>query len=329
MISEHIIRNTYYTICHNLGDSHSVNAAVYHFQVDPRCAKMFGSLTSGTAICRQTQATWNSAFLVKIDLLQEADDVTPVKYDIHDFVPSITEEQTRQIIEELCKEVCQKKEENSPVKQRQSELEKISLKLLGLWIDAPYTPVARLFERLGTSLHYTVQMKIREFIEQKMWAKFAEARIGRKTMLLMEVTEKGYGVLQKPMPQNNRGRGGITHCHYSQWIRDHYIGLRYKAYLEYIPDGTNHPVDVAVIYENHHIEVFEVCCSISDNLTSHVDVLEKNPNVKKLTVIAGTKAELAEIKKMIKSNLLLKRFQDRIYIDVIENYMERKEKCEL
>ena len=321
MISEHIIRNTYYTICHNLGDSHSVNAAVYHFQVDPRCAKMFGSLISGMAICRQTQASWNSAFLVQMDLIEEPDDTGPIEYDTHDFILAVTE--TKQIIQQLCNEIYSQKAENSQVKQKKSDLEKISLKLLGLWTEKPYTPVVRLFEMLGESLHFTAQQKIREFLEQKKLAECADARIGSKTVMLMLVTKKGYDILQKPMPEENCGRGGPEHRNFAHWICGFYTRLGYEAYLEFIPDGTTHPVDVAVIHEKNHIEVFEVCVSAKENLVSHVNVLEKNPDIEKLTVITGTKTEHADIKKMIKNNLLLKRFQNRIYLDVIENYMER------
>jgi hypothetical protein len=109
------------------------------------------------------------------------------------------------------------------------------------------------------------------------------------------------------------------------WIKSYYEKRGYKVFLEWIVPGTNHPVDVAATSESA-LEIFEISVSATDNLVTHVNIFEKNPNIKKMTIVAGTKAELAEIKKLVKSNLLLSRFQDRIELNTIENYMERKEK---
>lgn len=320
MISDHIKRNIYYTFVFNLSDAKSVFNSIQFLQIDPRCAKMFISLPPGQCIFRQ--ASYSSAMWCEIDFVQPARNIGIVKYDTHPFIPPLTDEQTKKIIEQLYKTVGKHNAEIEETKQ--SELEKISIKLIKLWADNPYTPVTRLFEKLG-NFHYTVQIKIREFIEQRKWAEFSEARIGRTNMLLMEVTEEGYNTLQIPRPKGNKGRGSITHRHYAMWIKSYFEKKGNKAYLEWIVPGTNHPVDVAIESENH-LEIFEICVSATKNMVSHVDIFEKNPNIKKLTIIAGTKTELAEIKKLIKNNLLIARFQDRIELDVIENYMERNEK---
>ena len=322
MASEHIIRNTYYTFVFNLSDAQSVYATLKHLQIDPRCAKMLSSLLPGQVIFRQTQASWNSAMWCEIDFVRPARNIGTVEYDTHPFIPPITAEHTRKIIEQIYKTVGK---HNAKIKEaKQSELEKISIKLITLWANNPFTSVARLFERLG-NFHYTMQIKIREFIEHKNWAEFAETRIGRTTMLLMELTEKGYDVLQISMPRGNRGRGSLSHRTFAMWIKSFFVNKGYKAYLEWIVPNTNHPVDVAVEFENHY-EIFEICVSATNNLVTHIDIFEKNPDIKKLTIVAGTKTELAEIKKFMKNNLLLARFQDRIELDVIENYMERNKK---
>jgi len=322
MISEHIKRNTYYTFVFNLSDAQSIFNAIRQLQIDPRCAKMLASLPPGQCIFRQ--ASYGSAMWCEIDFVQPARNIGIVKYDTHNFIPPIDSEQTKKIIEKLYKSASNYKADTSAEKNKQSELETISLKLLSLWAETPYTPAARLFERLG-NFHYTMQIEIRKFIEQNGWAKFEEARVGRTTMLLMQITKEGYNTLQIPMPKGNTGRGGIIHRHYAMWIKSHFEKKGNKAYLEWIVPGTNHPVDVAIEFENHH-EAYEISVSATDNLVSHIDIFEKNKNIKKLTIVTGTKTELAKIKKLIKSNLLLARFEDRIKLDVIENYMERNTK---
>jgi hypothetical protein len=320
MASQHIIRNTYYTFVFNLSDAESVLNSIRHLQIDPRCGKMIGSLPPGKCLFRQ--ASYSSTMLCEIDFVPPARNIGLVKYDTHPFIPPISAEETKKIIDQLYKTVNIYNAEIEEAKQ--SDVEKIALKLVKLWAEKPFTQVARLFEQLGT-FHYTVQIKIREFIEQKKWAEFKEARMGRTTVLLMELNERGYSVLQLPIPKGNKGKGGIIHRHYAMWIKSYFEKRGHKAYLEWIVPGTNHPADIGVIFENH-AEIFEICISAIDNLVTHVDVLERNPNIRKLTVIAGTKTELAEIKKFIKSNLLLARFEDRIELNVIETYMERDTK---
>lgn len=319
MISHHITRNIFYTIVFNSDTKSAFNAAQF-LQIDPRCTKMIISLPRGECLFRQD--SYSSAMWCQIDFVQPARNIGTMNYDTHSFVPPISAEETNIIIKQLYNTVG--KHNAEIVEAKQSEHEKIAIKLIQLWAERPFTPVARLFDTLG-KFHYTTQIEIRKFIEQKKWGKFDEARIGRTTMLLMQLSEKGYSLLQLPMPTGNKGKGGIIHRHYAMWIKSYFENRGHKAYLEWIVPGTNHPVDVAVQIGNN-VECIEICVSAVDNLVTHVDVLEKNPNIKNLTVITGTKAELAEIRKFIKSNLLLARFEHLISLNVIENYMERDDK---
>jgi hypothetical protein len=323
MISEHIKRNTFYTLIFNLSDSESVYAAIKHLRIDPRCAKLLGSLPPGYCIVLQTQGSWSSAFLCKIDFVEPDRNSRVIQYDNHPFVPAITDEQMGKIIGQLHK-LFNGHKETGNAKDKQSDLETIALKLIQFWAEKPYTPVVRLFENLG-DIHYTVQIEIRNFIEDKEWAKFVDTRIGRAPALLMELTEEGYKALQMPMPEGNHGRGGIEHRTYSHIILSYWTNRGCKAYLEGITENSKHPIDVLVEHKDH-LEAYEVCVSATENLTTHANIFEKNENIKTLTVVTATKAEHSKIKKLIRNNLLLARFKDRIKLDVIENYMERNKK---
>ena len=99
----------------------------------------------------------------------------------------------------------------------------------------------------------------------------------------------------------------------------------YIPYLEWIAPGTTHPVDVAVKIDGLWV-VYEVCVSTM-NLSSHIEAcFEKSPVVNKLIIVVATKTKLKELKKLIKSDLMMARYKGRIELNVIENYMERFKK---
>ena len=210
MISEHIKRNTYYTIVFNQPDAESVYSAVRHLQIDPRCSKMISSFLPGYGIVRQTQASWSSAFAAKVDFVDIVRNTGTIEYDQHDFIPSINAEQANKVINELYKFVSQNKNENKGQTQnKKSDIEELALKLIELWAKNPYTLVARLFEKLG-KIHHKIQFEVREYIEKKNWAEFEIVRKGRSDTLLMELTSDGYKALKIPVPLGNKGRGSLT-----------------------------------------------------------------------------------------------------------------------
>jgi hypothetical protein len=171
-------------------------------------------------------------------------------------------------------------------------------------------------------MKYKSQIAIRKYLEEKGYAKFEEPRIGRSDRLLIDITPKGYEALGLPVPDQNKGRGSITHRHFAHWIKLHFEKEGYKAYLEWKIPGTNHPVDVAVQLEKGW-STFEICITTFDNLLSHIEAcFEKSTVVvESLTVVTATKTKLKEVKKVIQSNPMIMTYAARIKFDVIGNYM--------
>lgn len=171
-------------------------------------------------------------------------------------------------------------------------------------------------------MKYKSQIAIRKYLEEKGYAKFEEPRIGRSDRLLIEITPKGYEAIGLAVPDQNKGRGGITHCHAANWIKLHFEKKGHKAYLEWKFPGTNHPVDVAVQLEKGW-SIFEICITAFDNLLSHIEAcFEKSTVVvESLTIVTATKTKLKEVKKVIQSNPMMIPYGARIKFDVIENYI--------
>ena len=82
-------------------------------------------------------------------------------------------------------------------------------------------------------MKYKTQIAIRKDLEEKGYAKFEEARIGRSKRLLMEITTKGYEAIGLPVPHENKGRGGITHRHFANWIKLHFEKKGYWVRVGY------------------------------------------------------------------------------------------------
>jgi len=321
MASEHIKRNTYYTFVFSQADAESVYRACLHLQLDSKCRRLLGSLLPGRAIFRQSQATWTNAMLVEIDYIASARNLGPVTYDAHAFTPAIELSESPEVLSFLATIVQEHKNaEDRQEKAKKSDSDQLPMKLLQLGAENPYVPVARLFKVIG-KVRYEAQATIRKFLEDKEFANFEDPRIGRSNRLLMDITDDGYKALGLPIPEGNKGRGGIAHRFFAQWIKKFYENNGNKAYLEFVLPNTNHPVDVAVPFQNKW-QVFEICVTAFDNVISHIKAcFEESDVVESLTFIVGTQKKLKELKKLVQQNLIFVSYADKIKFDVIEHYM--------
>jgi len=257
----------------------------------------------------------------KMDFVEPARNLAPVEYEPHAYTPAVSLSDVPQVLADFNAAV----EEYKKAKKRQTDekipyIDKFAMKLLRLRARNPYAPVARLFEAVG-NIRFEAQIAIREFLEDNKFAEFEEVRIGRSNMLLMDVTDKGYEAVNLPVPVENKGRGSISHRHFSHWIKLHYEKLGRKAFVEWVVPGTNHPVDTAVVARNKW-EVFEVCVTAFDNVISHIKAcFEDGSDVERLTIVVATKTKMKELKKHIQSDFMFTLHTDKVDFDVIQNFV--------
>ncbi|MFC1762823.1 hypothetical protein ACFL6U_12190 [Planctomycetota bacterium] len=319
--SEHILRSAYYTFGFSLSDARSIHAAVHHLQLDPRCSRMISSLPPGQCIFRQTQASWSQALWCKMDFVPPARNLGRVHYPRHYHSPAIRLAEAPNVVTHLKAYI----EEGQKSQRRLAEavrpqFELLALQLLKQAADSPYRPVARIMAGLGKIAPKT-QIALRQYLETEGYATFAEPRIGRTNMLLIELTPKGYQTLGLPRPKGNKGRGSITHRHYAHWIKRHFEKQGYPAFIEWVAPGTRHPVDIAVQVNDQWVAI-EITVTATENLLSHIQVLfEQSTRVDKLIIVAGTKKELTGLKIDLQGTGLYLKIGSRIVFDVIQNYM--------
>lgn len=319
--SKHIRRSAFYTIGFGLSDAESVRAAVHHFQLDPRCAKMFGSLSPGQCIVRQSQSSYSNAFWCEMDMVAPARNLGRIAYPSHRYMPALRLTDVGSVLDDLKKTV--KGSEAIQERQRTSHQPNHytrALELLRLAATSSYVPVARLMEKLG-KINHKDQAAMVAYLKANKYAIFEEPRIGRRNMLLIDVTEAGYSILSIPVPTGNKGRGSITHRHYVHWIASHFARQGHQASIEWVLPGTNHPVDLAVNV-NGQWKMFEIIVTASENLTSHLQACFEESNISvTLTIIAGTRKQIASLHKRLAGVATYVKHAAEIKFDVIENYL--------
>jgi hypothetical protein len=205
-----------------------------------------------------------------------------------------------------------------------SEAARLAKELLQAWVQHPYSPVVRLFEAIGPVTRKQ-RAAIEQMIRDKKYADFEETRIGRSALLLMEPTAHAYAFLDLPTPQENQGRGGITHRHLAHWIKDFFARQGQEAILEWVVPGTSHPVDVAV-RSKAGWQVFEASVTALDNIHLHMAAcfVQATEPVVNMTVVTTTKAQLTKVRAIVESQALTLPYAARVRYEVIDNYIPKE-----
>ena len=302
------------------GDSTATIEAARTLMLSPEQTATLGHLQPGECLMRQI-GPWPHAIKGKIDYIAPSR-VHVDRYDTHPYIEVLPLQKIPAIVA-FIKQHRRTDSSHTPVesKQEQNPIEKTAHQLIELAAKHPYIPVTRLFDKTDVH-HHKEQAEVRDLVKLHEWAEFEETRIGRSNMFLIEVTSAGYQTVGVPEPQGNKGRGGITHRHYSHWIRLKHQQKGRKAWVEWIPPGSDHPVDVAVQYECGY-DVYEVCVTAKDNLLSHIEKVFQSNTIQRLIFVAGTKIQLRALKKDLNQNMLFIQHATQITFETIEDYVPR------
>lgn len=262
---------------------------------------------------------WPHAVKGKIDKMPPSR-VKITQFDRHSFIPAqniFTIEAVKQFINR----VRAKSNDASPKEPQEDATEKLALQVLQKWIEAPYTPLARLFDLMG-KIHHRTRLEICQFLKDQELAEVEETRAGRTNLLLLEAAPKAYSLFHKPIPQGNQGRGKVVHRHFVRWIQKNLEQQGFTTYLEWTVPGSNHPVDLGVSFGNHW-HVYEICVTSVENVVSHVENCFQCPDITKLIFVAPTKTQLKEIKEKINNSIIGLTCSKQIGYESIESYIPK------
>jgi hypothetical protein len=318
-----VLQNSTLHLMFHANDWKSSVAASKTLMLGPDGPATLNQLETGECMVKMSSG-WHHTMKGVIDYVPPCR--TQVKeYDTHPYVPAQSLAQLPHVRRALSK--LRGEDETTDKRTRDqvaSEVARLAKELLQAWVDHPYTPVVRLFEAIGPVTRKQ-RSAVEQFIRDRKYADFEETRFGRSASLLMEPTGHAYALLGLPIPQGNRGRGGITHRHMAHWIKDFFARQGREAALEWTVPGTNHPVDVAVRSKDGW-KVFEVSVTATDNLDVHIQAcfVQATDPVVNMTVVTTTKVQLAKVKAVVESQALTLPYAARIRYEVIDNYIPRE-----
>jgi hypothetical protein len=166
------------------------------------------------------------------------------------------------------------------------------------------------------------QLAIIRELEEAGFLTCTQTRIGKATVRLKAITEKGWAFLQKPAPATE-GRGGIEHCHFAHWVHECNIRSGYqRCQIEPGIPGTTHFGDAAFEKEGKWY-LAQVVAHCDSNIISHVRAaFIESHAVDTLIFVTPMKSQWDDIRMKVASDSDL-LFLGKIEYDAVESYLRR------
>jgi hypothetical protein len=256
---------------------------------------------------------------VRADYVAPCRTPRPERYDTHPFIPSKRLHELPHVMEALQKLIDHQKGARLRRAKARKSLSKNARRLLHAWALHPHTPVARLWDGLGRP-SAAVQKGVREELAREL-AEFQEVRIGKRNMLFMRPTDAGWAYV-KTDPPRRKGRGGIAHTHFCEFIWRVGSKRGYKAVSEWLVPGTNHPMDAVWLIDGA-AHGFEVIVESRDNLVSHLEAcFLRSDRVATLTVVATQKRIVKELEELLDREIQLMVYRPRIRFEEVDTFIK-------
>lgn len=311
-------------IIFNMGKADSVALARKTLQIDPRCDQMISSLPPGHCLVRSLQSKWTSTVYGKPDFVPPPDNRIQVVYDQNAYVP------TKELddLPEVRQALIQREAELKAQKQRQRQQTKSAGKTLANPVTDflamasmhPLEPVHRIFKRMNITSG-SVRTTIQEELKKAELIQFVPLSVGRKSMVLFELTEAGWKYLNKT-PPTGLGRGKVEHRFMCHQIHRKGEQQKTQSHLEWTVPGTTHIADAAWKTPEGWI-FFECIGSTYDNLIHHIqETFNSDAPVKELIIVTPTQKKLETVRRFLEGHLIYQTYASKITFQTIESYME-------
>ena len=321
-VDPYVLSGAQYQMIFRQSDYESFSLAERTLDLPRGSGAFLRTLPAGACLFQMAQLGWPHALLLRVDQASSCRQPPPEKYHTHPFVPAKRLEEMPDVLQQIQRMAGSSRAAHArQARAASTDMAEQARKLLDMASLYPFWPVARLWEKIGTPSPAT-QAQARAELEDNKMAAFEEVRIGKTNVLLTDILEGGWQLLNKRAVART-GRGGIVHVHFANWIR--MVGEKrgHKAYCEYVlRDAGNHATDVAWQFDGQ-IHVFEIIVTSEGNITKHLDAcLRQSTAVTRLTLVTAQAKQLGEIRKQIESDITLAPLTARLHYDVIHTYMK-------
>ena len=316
--SRYVLSNATNYFIFRMNHAASVYEATRTLMLPSHGGLRIGFLQQGACLFKQV-GPWPHAMVGKIDYMPPCRSL-PERYDTHPFVPGKRLNELPEVKTALAK----LKNERGAANKRKSRQERKgpsdqAMQLLKLCYENPFTPVVRLFEKIG-GVPFSAQKQIRAELEAEHLASFKDLRVGSRNMLLMELLPKSYQILGKEPPRT-RGRGKLAHRFMANRIALSAEAQGKTAHIEWILPDTTHPVDVAV-EEGDQFVLFEIVETCTSNIAASIEACFTHPElVRSLTIVATQKSICKKLAVQVAAEMPSFPHHDRILFETIGSYL--------
>jgi hypothetical protein len=322
-VDETLLNSVTHHVIGRMPTEDDVTIARKTLQLPSNSQSIIGALEQGEFVVR-IPGPWPHAVLTKVDYVPPDRDVVPT-YDANVHVPAQRLADMPDVL--AAADQLRKEHERGGLRraqQKHGQMRDLARKLLNTAAEHPYWPVVQLYKLWGDAPSFDVQKAIRRELEERKYAGFADVRVGRRNLLLIELTPEAWEFLGEP-PVPLRGRGKLPHRTYANWIA--MLGARrgLNTVVEWTAPGTSHAADAAWEIESGLWHAFEVVDKCDANLQGHLAALLLAPDVRvsQVTIVAAQKSSLKGIEKRITVCSEFDTVKDRIhYLPVVDILQE-------
>ncbi len=316
--SRYVLSNATNYFIFRMNDAASVYEAARTLMLPSHGGLRLGFLQQGECLFKQV-GPWPHAMVGKIDYMPPCRSL-PERYDTHPFEPGRRLNELPEVKAALAKLKDERKAANKrKTKQERKGPSDQAMQLLKLCYENPFTPVVRLFEKIG-GVPFSAQKRIRAEFEEQQLAVFEELRISSKNLLVMELQPKACELLGKD-PIKARGRGKLAHRFMANRIALFAEAQGKIAHIEWIMTDTTHPVDVAVEAEDQ-FDLFEIVDTCTSNIAAGIEACFIHPElVRSLTIIVTQKSICKKLAVQIAAEMPLFPHLDRVKFETFSKYV--------
>jgi len=301
-----------------VGDSLSLRTAANTLNLPPRGHEILPALVPGECVYRGP-GPWADAVLAKFDAIPPSRVARPTRFDEHPYVSGRSLHEMPEVLERIRSALTNLRGARIKAKQA-GTLSDDAKRFLRLAAENPYTPCARLFERLKISA-FSKQKAIRRELTTFDLAEFADLRLGRRNVGIVDVLPEGYALFDQKPPSRN-GRGDIAHRHLAHWVAGVGEKRGHEVQIEWLAPGTSHPVDV-VWKASGKAQAFEICVGCTDNIISHLRAcLLESKAVATVTIITAQATFLSSMRAAVDAEASLAPVRDRVRFEAAEEYLK-------
>lgn len=319
--SRFVLSNVQYQMLFAQPDAESI-AEASRCTLMPRGSEaVIPGLRAGECILREVQAGVSYPMLATCDYLAPNRTPKTSPYDTHPWKPVERLEQRLDVQAALRQKIAEHHRHGLDRIRATTELTRNARDLLDLASVHLYLPVARLWERIDQASP-PAQQKAREELQKAKLAEFQELRIGKRNVLLVELSQGGWKFLDKKPPARV-GRGSVAHRHFAYWLM--LVGERrgLKAFREFELPDSGHAVD-CVWQTEAGLHCFEVAITCTKNLASHVQAcFASTEPVARVTIVAAQLTIIGRIRRALDAEPALDAVREHIAYDTIETYMNQ------